>query len=399
MNLASSGRLLKRSILLIGCLMVWGLPAPAAPRVVWSWSQRGTEILGPVFSANGKEMAFVRQAHWPRGTEATHVGAEVMDRLKAQRSKNPRFADPQVTIAQIGRKAVTRVAWGWEPQFAPDGKTLAYVMQKKPISGLAVSPKTLEGNAVALYNRAAKRSVVLARPEVGYLASPMFSASGAKLAYLMEQALTRNYGAGVGVGVIDVKRRKAFPLLSPQKKDGLFRLVGPPLRAAGLFAVLRVTTVVTPAGPPGRPAAPQILFEILGLGTKHKVLYTWGLRPQGYVPIFGVSAAGAAVIYDGGWFRLDLRNGRKARLSDQDTATNGVISPNVQSVAEIDNDSLFVGDIGKARHRVPIKINGRPRGVQWAPDSKSLAMVVAHYRKAKGKRDQLDYDELIVVRL
>ncbi|MBM3464400.1 MAG: hypothetical protein FJX76_20080 [Armatimonadetes bacterium] len=374
-----------RPAILVILMVLCTLPVEAVPRVVWRWSQKGCEIWGPSFSRDSRQIAFVRQRHWPRGRDA-HNAPALVKALEAKRKTNPRIADPEVVVTKIGQRAVLRIGYGWEPHFSPNARSVAFIAQKQPISGKNVDASTLSGNYVALYNRAARQAKAVARPDEGYLSYPAFSANGVKLAYLMGQAIAGAFGGTTGVGLVDLKRNKVFPMFLPQKKDGLFRLFGPPVWSGGQFVVLRVTPLPTQGN-----ALPESVFDLLLLSAKRRVLYTWGKRPASYVPIFGFSPTGRAVIHDGKWLSVDVKSGKARPMPGQDASTRGVISPNVRRIAEVDKSAVFVGDLGRPRQRLPLKLNGEPRGVMWSPDSKYLALVI--------NRGTVRGDELVIVKL
>jgi len=184
-------------------------------------------------------------------------------------------------------------------------------------------------------------------------------------------------------------KRKNVTMLSPVKQEGLFRLVGPPVWSAGRILALRISPLDVKDARPTKS-----VFELLSLGAKPKVVFSWGQQSPEFQPVFGVTAQGRAIVFDTRWRIVDVKTGKAKPMPGAGTASSGVLSPDGRRVAELEGQSIFVGAVGQPRNLLPLKLPAVARGLLWSPDGRHLAVVVRHFKKSS-----FDRDELIVIRL
>ena len=107
-----------------------------------------SEIASPQFSDDGNFIVLVSRTHWPDGDEAESLPAAFFKELQARRRREPRFADPIVSLIDLKGEAVCEVRYGTNPSIAPDNKSIVFSRQKKPITGLRPLAETLAGNDI-----------------------------------------------------------------------------------------------------------------------------------------------------------------------------------------------------------------------------------------------------------
>src|SRR5882757_8065523 len=128
----------KQSARILLLLAVLSAHVFAGGKLTWTWHESGTELYSPRFSTAGNEITIVRKRHIPDGGEAEDLSPEELRKRMAPLEKDERYADPEVIFLTIGDSAVTRVDWGWDPTFSPDGREIAYACQKTPMSKVRV---------------------------------------------------------------------------------------------------------------------------------------------------------------------------------------------------------------------------------------------------------------------
>ena len=196
--------------------------APAVSRAGYAepvWSRAEHEVYSPRFSPDGRRVAFVINGHWPDGGELVGMDekryAELRAKLDAKTKADPRWNDPRIVVLDLDTKKLTEVDFGYDPAFSPDGATLAYQRQKKVITGRRILADTLEGNSICLWHSETGKSEILIEPEKDYLASPLFSPDGRKLAYAQAGHANGAWGGDLGVMLYDFESKKSEPLPPP----------------------------------------------------------------------------------------------------------------------------------------------------------------------------------------
>ncbi len=192
----------------------------AAEKPLWTWQEPDTELYQPCFSPDSRAIALVRKKHIPDFAEAEMLSEEDRKKRTSPIEKDERYADPEVIVLKIGETTPSRVDWGWSPAFSPDGTSIAYAFQKKPISRFRILAETMAGNDIRLYHLTGKSTRVLAEPKTGYLDSPVFSPDGARIKYSLCDAVNGAYGGEVGAAEIALDGSPgSAPGSSAEKED------------------------------------------------------------------------------------------------------------------------------------------------------------------------------------
>src|SRR6266436_10437673 len=100
------------------------------------WSLRENEIETPQFSPDGNFIALVTRGHWPDGEEAESLPESFFTKLEQRKQKDPRFADPVISLIDLKGNQVCEVRYGTSPAISPDNSRILFSRQIKPITGL-----------------------------------------------------------------------------------------------------------------------------------------------------------------------------------------------------------------------------------------------------------------------
>ena len=178
--------------------------------------RRAGDPFARLLRPDGLEVAVTLKVHIPDGHEAeSETQAQTLERrnhMEAQIRKDPRAFDPVVTIVKLADGKIERVDFGYEPDFAPDGASLAFQFQKKPISGFRALARAMAGNEIRIWDRKTRRTRVLATPTQGSFGSPSFAPDGRTVAFGLQEAVNGAYSGMVGIGRVDLATGKVvFP--------------------------------------------------------------------------------------------------------------------------------------------------------------------------------------------
>lgn len=150
--------------------------------------QPGIELFSPAFLGNQGKIAVVRKQHEPDGHES------------------------ESTLVSIDKSEPNQVIdYGWASASLPDGKTMFYAHQEKPISGFRLLAEPQKGNQICVFNMDTRSKTVVATPETGYyIDAPLVSRDGKFVAYQVCDALKGEWGGSVGVGLCDIAQSVDF---------------------------------------------------------------------------------------------------------------------------------------------------------------------------------------------
>lgn len=354
------------------CLLLGALgTAFSADKPVWKWQEADTEIYQPVFSPDGTELVFVRKKHIPDFSEAESLSDEELKKKKAPIDKDERYADPEVVIVKIGEKEPLRVDWGWLPAFSPDGQSVAYAFQKKPISRFRVLAETLAGNEIRLFQRADKSIRTLAVPASGHLESPIFTPDGQAVVYDSGTATNGAHAGSVGVAQVSLDGKTTEDLLPPAKEFDLYDLIENKQFIGGKLYVLRYKPTSA-----GDFMANSYSGELLELGTPPKTVYSWKSEPTPTgVRDFGLAPDGKLLVYDQGWREPGTATDKAAPPATGEDVL-GIHSPDGRLIASIGDAGLEIREFPSGKPVETISVKGELQGAAWSPDSKRVAVLV-----------------------
>jgi dipeptidyl aminopeptidase/acylaminoacyl peptidase len=181
-------------------------PALADASIV-SWWKPGFQIRHPEFSPDGKELLLELRAY----KQALRMLMEDIDGSKTK----ARNYDPRVGILRIADQHFEELGYGREPRFSPDGHAIVFVAQAKPTTLERFELfENLEGNHLALYERASRRTRASARPEWGFHSAPSFSPDG-KRALFLQYTPAAGPHYSVRLSELDLANRKTRVLYEP----------------------------------------------------------------------------------------------------------------------------------------------------------------------------------------
>jgi dipeptidyl aminopeptidase/acylaminoacyl peptidase len=378
------GRHLASAVIALGL----GAEIDAQPSdgIAWRWHQSGYDLYDPEFSADGTEIVLVRQRHTPDGGEAVGVPRERLDEIRRRIALEPRYADPEVFVLQLGSgEASERIDWGWAPTFAPDGTRIAFAAQTNPISGYRILASTLAGNEIRIYDRGTREIAVLAKPETGYLTNPVFSPDGRGLAFSLADAVNGSYGGGIGIANADLETG-AVEILYPVTREHGVPHIAEPKRFVGERLLARIC----------RPDKPEHDFvyhyhcDVVAPGAPTQPVFSWGRRTiEDFGRLDFAAGPGAELlVHDDEW--STTRASTSTEKSDP-FARAGTVSPDGRLVAESDYASVRIRPLtDRASEGRSWEFEGEMRQVTWSPDSKHLAIVVTQYRPST-------FDELLLL--
>jgi hypothetical protein len=360
-------------------------------RVVWSWQEENHEIYRPTFSPVSDEIAFVRKFHIADGHEAELTSKKKLAEYQKRIETDKRFADPEIVVTHLGNNRLERLDWGWSPSFSPDGINVAYAHQKKPISGFRVLASTLEGNEIRIYNLSTKITSTLAVPDSAFFSDPIFSPDGDCVLYFISDAVNGAFPGDVGVGSVTVTSKENKLLYAPTREHGLYQIIYLKQFIGEKVMVIRMR----PDGP-GDYLAESYTYELLELGSPHRIIYGWGTHSSDTPKMrIGINPDGELMVFDYGWLTLKDKDTspeqRYANLSDDP----GHVSPNWQYVARLGPGSVTIWSRKDNRKIFSWITKSRVQELSWSPDSNWIAIVVTKYKDKY--QDIFLSDELVIL--
>jgi len=352
------------------------------------------ELYAPAFIPNSSTIAVVRKGHEPDFSEAECYPEAELTEIQNRKDKDPRWADPEVTIYTLEGKDKNVVDWGWSPEPSGDGTKLYYIHQLNPISGKRVLAETQKGNELFAYDIEKGTRTKVAEPTVGYLDHPAASQTENKVAYSICDNTNGAYGGPVGIGVYDASKNEAKIVLEPAKNFKLYDLIGPVKWSKGNLVTVRQT-----ACGEGIYLADAYKYDVLNLtGEKPVSVY----KRDTEVKNFGETGLTVYPTPDG---NIDVVE--KDRATKVDLAQNKILdsrsvpkfignrSPNDHFEATTNDGKLVVTSFDKSK-TYTAELPGQLTSIQWSPDSKRLAIVLT-LNKKKGGIEVFDKDCLYLV--
>ena len=393
-----------RSAAICAALVAFFAPRPllAETPAPWSWHREGQEIHSPAFSPDGREVAITLRTHIPDGGEAMgQTQAQMLERYRrrqAEIQKDPRAFDPVVTLVKLSDGKTERLDFGYEPAFAPDGGSLVFQYQKKPISGLRALAEPMAGNEIRIWDRKTRKTRALATPTQGFFGTPSFAPDGRSVVFGLHEAVNGAMSGKVGIGQVDLATGKvAFPYARRTAHGfaclvGSFRFIGQELFAH----------VLVPQSSAGIFMANEYFDVLIATGPPERVVYQWPTDKDSFgARTFGFWSDGGVAIYDETW--KALRDAPKIPRKEQRNhrIAAGVLSPDGRLRAREFASGIVVTDAATGREIAAFKGprssdpdliadpevsgEGSLEGIAWSADSKRFAWVeVAGYFGTNG---------------
>lgn len=364
--------------------------------------QPGIELFSPAFLGNQGKIAVVRKQHEPDGHEAESYSEKELAEFHDRTGKNNRWADPEITIVSVDKGEPLQVVdYGWASASLPDGKTMFYVHQEKPISGFRVLAEPQKGNQVCAFNVDSRSKTVVATPETGYMDAPLVSPDGKLVAYQLCDATNGEWGGSVGIGLYDVSTGKSKTVIAPTKHHELYDLVHPVFWAGNRLIVSRETPLTG-----GTFLADKYKSEILSIDAAGAVnpIYTRDTEKDAAddSPVQArPSQDGASVtIVDGKkLLQIEPADGKvlstsTAKEDAADEKASGY-SPDRKYIASVEEGRLKIVSLATKKTQ-RANVPGEFRELAWSPDSKQIALIVTK-EKPKDGMPIFDHDCLMVV--
>lgn len=355
--------------------------------VEMKYVEPGMDLFNPVFSPDGKGMAFVHKGHVPDGGEAENMDIEQTDRMmKEVRKKNreTHFEDPQVFIFDEGFKNKKMIGTGWAPCFSPDGRRLAFVQQVKSLAGLRTLAATMEGNSIALYDRKTAKTKVLATPQNGDFTKPFFSGDGNQVLYLSSIAVNGAYPGPIGLEKINLKSGDKSFLVKPRKALTQPVLVdGYSISNGEVFTTLQIPAEFSFG------FVQAYSYDLINASQKEKVIYSWGKQmdeTREFTPVFHAFSNRTVLVDDKGWKLMNIDTGKiVARPEGKNDLIYGVISPDGKKIVghkrdyQKDAQGVFLMEIGNPTEEKILDLDSgdEVREMIWSPDSRKIAIAVS----------------------
>jgi hypothetical protein len=339
------------------------------PELIWSKTQ--TEIDSPSFSADGKEILMTVKAHQPDGAEAESYSEKQLKAIDDRKLSNPRWADPEVSILDLSTHSIQKVGYGWTGVFSKQGDKVYYDHQVKPISGLRRLSKPQFGNDIQVFDRkTGKSEVLIAAPEVGYLADPQLAPDGHRLAYTFNDNTNGDWGGGIGIGEYDLSDNKNSTILAPAKSHDLYHLV-PTVFWAGNTLVYKVRV------PLDKDVWLAKHYDVKLVNESGKELYKTP-KPEGPFSDLqsGPTHNGMVQIHtpqEKATINIDPVTGAPV-TGEKDIDPNQIVGPDGRFSASSDNHHLTVKDL-QSNQKKTFPFKGEMTVMIWSPDSKTLAYI------------------------
>ncbi|MBT9583525.1 hypothetical protein IV102_09245 [bacterium] len=355
-------------------LTLLSVSAPGEPRLRWRWTQPDTEILGVCPDSTGSKVAVVRRLHWPDGHQAE--GAEKkLAALQRRAKKEPRFQDPELVLLQVSGEA-RLIDWGWDPDFSPGGDRLCYIHQATPATGQRILAATLYGNWLEEWTEASGQHRVLARPQAGSLASPVYSPDGQRLLYELQAAVNGAWPGTIGVGVYNFSTTQAQTLLAPAKQRELDVLIQP-LWVGNQIMALRGTPLKA-----GTYLSDSYQWQVLNAEAGAAVITTLPSSDLMAAPRLE-SSAGRLWI---GSRRFDLQ--KKNWLDKPTQVELGKWSPDGKCRAATRNQFLILSD-ASGREFWRTSLPASASSLRWSANSRYLAVICTQMRRGQFVKDEV----------
>ncbi len=381
-------------------LLFSALAAHADSARVWSWHQFGKEIRSPVFSPDGRQMAFSLQRVELTGQDVRNLSpsqlTEHIDDQREDLADNARVFDPVVTILTFSTSQTERVGYGYEPAFSPDGRSVAFQHQKIPLAGRKPAAAQA-GNEIWLYDRASRNARMVAAPGSRWFAQPKFSPGGGFLIFTIGDSVsgpasgvwTPSLSGPMGVGRVDLDTGTVTILHEPQPVDGLPHLVND----LGFVGAKPYALITTAEEPPNLKSSRYVTRLVALDGAGRSLHDCRGRDLAALRAAFGSWREGRVAVFDAVW--KPVGEDETAAAAPSTTrgwrSTPGVLSPDGRKIAREFASGILISDTVTGRQIAEFpgpmsKDQGWRRGAEqkpgeslagitWSPDSKRIAWV------------------------
>lgn len=382
-------------------LLFSALPAGADDSRVWSWHRFGQEIHSPAFSPDGRQIAFSLQRVELTGSDVRNKSAaQLTGHIEDQRedlADNARVFDPVVTVLTFSTSQTERIGYGYEPAFSPDGASVVFQHQKKPLAGGKPEAPALVGNEIWVYDRASKQARMLAAPASGWLARPKFAPEGTFVIFAIGDSIRRpdsgvwspSWSGPMGVGRVDLTTGAMSTLYSPQPVEDLPHFINDLGFIGG-----KPCALVTIALEPPNLKSSRYLSQLVALDGSGTVRYEWRSRyATAASAAFGTWRDGRIAVFDSVW--KPVGDGEAVAAAPGTTrgwrSAPGVLSPDGRKIAREFASGIVVSDTltGRQIAEFPGPMSNdqgwrrgaeqKPgeslAGITWSPDSKRIAWV------------------------
>lgn len=375
-------------VALVSCAVTEAQPSDG---IAWRWHRSGYDLYDPAFSPDGTEIVLVRQRHHPDGHEAEETPRARLDEIRQRIAADPRYEDPEVIVVQVGSgEASDRIDWGWAPAFAPDGTKIVFAAQTNPISGYRVGASTLAGNEIRIHDRSTRKIDVLAKPETGYFADPVFSPDGRRLVFSLADAINGFYGGNVGIARADLEDGSVEIVYPVTREHDLPHLVDPKR-----FVGERLLARVCRPDEPGTYLANHYRCDVIAPGVPQQTVFSWGRRAIEDRRHLDLAAGpgGELLVHDDGWRPTTGATTTPTAEYPFDGAR--AVSPDGRLVAESAFSGVRIRQLAdRAAPGRSWEFEGEMREMAWSPDSKRLAIVVTQYPT---ETEPSAFDELLLL--
>jgi hypothetical protein len=357
---------------------------------------KNIELYSPGFIPNSSDLVIVRKAHEPDYSEAESYSEKELEKTRNQKDKNPRWADPEVTIVSAAGKDRKIVDYGWCPEPTPKGNKIYYIHQLKPISGLRVLAENQKGNLLCSYEISGATKKQLVIPTLGYIDGPIVHPTEDKVAYEICDNTNGAYGGTVGIGVFDERTGKSQTFLEPAKHFKLYDLIGPTVWSKSDLVTLRQTPTKE-----GTWLADSYTCDILKLALtdgSQSSIYKKAEPIEVYSKLLRIGSApdgNIELIDNDKLIKLDPNDG-KVITSVKRPEGQGMPSPDEKLEAILTEDDAVEVTVRATGKKFKQKIPGQVQTLKWSPDSKKLAAIVTKNRVNRGM-DVFDRDCLMLV--
>lgn len=381
-------------------LLFSALGARADSARVWSWHQFGKEIHSPVFSPDGRQIAFSLQRVELTGQDVRNLSpsqlTEHIDDQREDLADNARVFDPVVTLLTFSTSQTERIGYGYEPAFSPDGSSVVFQHQKAPLAGRK-REAALAGNEIWLYDRATRNSRMLAAPGARWFAQPKFAPGGEFVIFTIGDVVsgpqsgvwTPSVSGPLGVGRVAVATGVVTTLYDPQPVESLPHLVN------GLgFVSGKPYALVTTAEEPPNLKSSRYVTRLVALDGSKSSLHEWrGRDVSAPRAAFGTWRDGRVAVFDSVW--QPVGEGESVTAAPGTTrgwrSTPGVLSPDGRKIAREFASGIVISDTVTGRQIAEFpgpmsqdqgwrrgaeqKAGESLAGITWSPDSRRIAWV------------------------
>lgn len=354
-----------------------GAPVAARPVVeaYFSWHQAGRYILEVDFAPRTPELALVLQY---QREPVSHDGP-----LPPPLPADDRSEDPTISLLRTDTRRLTWVDYGWTPAFSPDGQLLAYSYQQRPMPNLRALASTFTGNPIRVYNRTTRRVTTVARPARTFLFKPRFTGPQ-ELVYQIGDTVNGSYAGGVGLLHLNLRTQRTDTLYAVQRSHGHYHLLGGVWPGGGQLyysvAVPQDHSIWMANTYEHHLYTPRGLMQSFGLSSEAFVDELIGLRPSGEAVLVGQGQDTADTRYYLSYWRQGKGQRERALPSPFSKA---VLSPDGQYLFYLTEEGqAFVLNTDTFQQTPLSTGEAEIHTVQWAADSRRLALIQPHDKLA-----------------